>query len=552
MRVFTILLLFVVAIFVSCDKDIDDVDGVVEGQAGSNQNYYFNSTSGSDGNDGLTAVSPFKSLYMLKNISLKSGDTVFLAKDAVFQGDIKLLSLSGTKEIPIVITSFGEGAQLPTINAAGSLAGIYIKNSSHIKISNLRIVADGAGQRVDTDATSAKMRCGVLYEVTENGEYSNILLEGLHVENVYMNEDGYTRDPDEVSSANGTGTYGWGIRFVNELENIVSDITVKSCKVNDVSHSGIRFFGKKGNFTNITIHDCIVMKTGGPGMQMGGVNIGHVYNNTVDGSGSTDDSRKWGRGSGYWCFGSDNLIVEHNYFANANGPNDSAGAHIDYNCTNVIFQYNFSINNAGGFCEILGNNENCSYRYNISVNDGQRKVGDQGAKKSGLTLFISGYVGGNNNVGPFNTYVYNNTIFVKDGYRSYNSITSTANGLLIANNIFHVLGVSQADTDAPFHKVPKNCLFENNLFLTDASWSDKNPLKISDANATYGDAGFVMPNGVEIVDYTPQNTDLIKNKGILIEKLVGDEIGLYLGLEVEKDILGNPIVGKPGLGAIHL
>ena len=27
----------------------------------------------------------------------------------------------------------------------------------------------------------------------------------------------------------------------------------------------------------------------------------------------------------------------------------------------------------GGFCEILGDNINCGYRYNISVNDGYRE-----------------------------------------------------------------------------------------------------------------------------------------------------------------------------------
>jgi hypothetical protein len=43
-------------------------------------------------------------------------------------------------------------------------------------------------------------------------------------------------------------------------------------------------------------------------------------------------------------------------------------AHIDYNCDNIVLQYNISAYNAGGFKYL--NNYNCMYRYNLSINDG--------------------------------------------------------------------------------------------------------------------------------------------------------------------------------------
>ena len=46
--------------------------------------------------------------------------------------------------------------------------------------------------------------------------------------------------------------------------------------------------------------------------------------------------------------------------------------YIDCGKENVVFQYNYSYNNEGGFVEILGDNINCGYRYNIGVNDGYR------------------------------------------------------------------------------------------------------------------------------------------------------------------------------------
>ena len=47
----------------------------------------------------------------------------------------------------------------------------------------------------------------------------------------------------------------------------------------------------------------------------------------------------------------------------------------------MIVENNLSRNNAGGFIEILGNNYNCSYRYNVSINDGHRVKGKNGAFK---------------------------------------------------------------------------------------------------------------------------------------------------------------------------
>ena len=125
----------------------------------------------------------------------------------------------------------------------------------------------------------------------------------------------------------------------------------------------------------------------------------------------------------------------------ARGKNDSCGAHIDFNCNNVIVQYNVSVDNAGGFVEILGNDHNCSYRYNISVNDGFREKGVDGAQKDGHILWTSGYVGGGNKrTGPFDSYIYNNTIYMKEDSRSCFDFATTTDGILIANNIFYILG----------------------------------------------------------------------------------------------------------------
>ena len=77
-------------------------------------------------------------------------------------------------------------------------------------------------------------------------------------------------------------------------------------------------------------------------------------------------------------------------------------------------------------------------------------------------------------------------------------------------------------------------------------------LQIKDANMIIGEPGFAKPGGVEAKDYIVGNAALVKDKGIKIEKLPGDEIGIKEGLDVKEDIFGNPIVGLLDLGAIEI
>ena len=282
-----------------------------------------------------------------------------------------------------------------------------------------------------------------------------------------------------------------------------------------------------------------------------------VDGNYVDSSGSNNDSRKWGRGSGLWIWGTANVIIQNNHFLNANGPGDSAGCHIDFNCSDVVVQYNFSANNAGGFCEILGNNYNCAYRYNISVNDGHRVKGVNGAFQEGKVFWLSGYVGSNQQPkGPFNSYFYNNTIFTKKEVAANFAVAKSSEGILIANNIFYIEGESKlvaGDQYTPetIGSTPiENYIFENNLYLTESNWPKE--VLIQDTKPLIGNPEFRNKGGLKKENYFPVNIFLIKDKGIEIKRIPGDDVGLRIGLKAEHDILGNKIMGNPDLGAIEV
>ncbi|MFY9150543.1 MAG: right-handed parallel beta-helix repeat-containing protein [Prolixibacteraceae bacterium] len=524
------------------------------------KNYYFNSESNNKHADGSLS-NPYPDLSKISNLKLNPGDSILLASGTSFSGSLELTKVNGAEKNPIVISIYPSGVKSAdiraTIDAKGFPNGILIENCSHIELSNLIVTANAGGMKTSNGKTP-DMRCGILVQTSNLGKYADIVLANISVKDVFYEEPGFTRGKGEVNSANGTQRYGWGIRFINNTDGaMLQDLKIENCQISNTAHTGVKFTAKAHGIQNISVLNNRVTETGGPGMQMSGVENGLVKGNYIDSSGSNNDTRKWGRGSGLWTWGTSNVVIENNSFLNANGPGDSAGCHIDFNCSDVVVQYNLSANNAGGFCEILGNNYNCAYRYNVSVNDGYRAKGVDGAFQAGKTFWLSGYVGNKQKpTGPFNSYFYNNTIYARKGIVANFAVTNSASGVLIANNIFCIQGESKlvaGDQYVPdkITSVPiPNVIFENNLYLSESNWPKQ--VLIQDQKPMIGNPEFRNEGGLKIEDYIPSNAKLLRNKGIEIRKIPNDQIGLKIGLKVEHDILGNKISGTPDMGAIEI
>jgi len=457
-------LLIIALVFSSCSQ----VQYGDKNDAG--YSYHFNSVTGDNSNLG-TKEKPFKSLDFLNNIKLSNGDKILLSNGSTFLNTIELINEDG-----IEISNYdSEGnSELPIINSKGKIAAIFIENSSKIKISNVEITADGGGQnkylhkKLKTD-----LRAGILYIVTDKKLHSGLDILSVNIRDVFYEDAGYERNESEVRTPNGTKSYGWGIRILNlsEFGNL-ENISIKNSQFTNISHTAIRFIGKKEKqFKNLEIFDNIVLRTGGPGMVFNSTRNLFARGNDINYSGSFDDSRKWGRGSGLWTWGTSNAVISQNKFQNANGPADSAGCHIDFNCNDVIVENNLSRNNAGGFIEILGNNYNCSYRNNISINDGHRVKGKNGAFQEGKTFWLSGYIGrGQERNGPFNSYIYGNRVYVGKDITPKIAVDKASKGIYVANNVFYfendpvmVLG-DQYKPDKGGGTEIINVFFENNIF----------------------------------------------------------------------------------------
>ena len=537
------------------------VCGIVAiGAVGNATTYYVDAVHGSDQADGTRVKTAWRSLQKAGRATLAPGDRIALAGGQTHEGQLRLANAEGTAGAPILISSYavaGDAAGPPaTIDGRGTPAAVHLIDCSYVTVANLVVTADGGGWSPEF-AKGAEMRCGILVETVAPGDYAGIELRELRVRGVSYHEPGHQRPAEDVKTANGNGRYGWGVRFIARNDSAsMRGVVVRNSVIERVDHTGLKFTAPSGGIRDIEVDGVRVIDTGGPGIQLSGVVDGRFHRLHVNRSGSTGDSRNWGRGSGLWTWNCRNIVIERSEFMNANGPGDSAGVHIDYRCRDVVVQYNLSANNAGGFCEILGDNYNCAYRYNVSINDGARVKGRNGAFQDGKIFWLSGYVGKDKPAGPFNSYFYNNTIYVGTQIEAKLAVAPTADGVLIANNIFCIQGSSRMVAGDQLRAEQRSAgalervIFANNAFLRADNWPAE--FGLQDYSPLIGDPEFASPGGMRAADYVPRNAALVKDRGIRVSHLPGDDVGVRVGLEVAVDFLGNPVVGAPDLGAIEM
>lgn len=542
---------------------------IAAGTSGMATTYYVDSDGGLDSNDGTAPGSAWQTLSKASDANLEPGDRVLLQRGDSFHGKLTLGSAdSGAEGNPVIIGAYGTGP-MPVIDAKGYRAGIYIRDAHHIEVSDLEIHGDGGEEILDWGSDK---RWGVLMEASGSGAtFSNITLWNLYIHDIFPRDsdgsEGATPIPPDHPDAgnkNAITWYGTAIAALGKSPTKSSNIRVEGCRIETVGYKAIDLKWLSG----VEVLNNDMADIGGPAIQPGSSEDVLVRGNVVDGSGSYSDNRMHGRGSGIWPWGCTRVIIERNAFMHARGRADSCGVHIDFNCRDVIVQHNLSIDNGGGFIEILGNNYNCTYRYNVSINDGHRVPGvpsngpgTLNNGKAGRVLWVSGYVGGGNPTkGPYNQYIYNNTIYVKGDITSHFDIHDTNLGLLVANNIFYIEGPTLDYTgnsddnysqDMVDHVVWKNNLYQRTDIVPLFYQDEPSQPSFTDIDQKIGDPLFANVGGLNPVDYIPAAENLVKDKGIVIEKLPGDEIGLFVGLEVTEDFFGNPTAGLPDMGAIE-
>jgi hypothetical protein len=494
--------------------------------------YYFDAENGNDKNSGLSIETPLKSISHIKSLSLKPGDVLLLKRGSVFNNQsIELISQKGTTTQPIRIESYGSGNK-PKIDL-GELQqyAIQISASEFLEIKDIEITGGSGGVEMKF--------------VDSKTEFSHFVFKNLHIHDCYSvsNGSGFLINITPRSPAGKVRMSGY------------KDIRIEDCEIDMIVRNFIH-----GEFLNgLEILNNNFKNSGGPGIVIKHSNDLTFMGNQISSAGSLAHESFRGRGSCAWIIGCKDVLVENNIFENARGWLDSYGFHLDIGNSNVIVQRNLSRNNAGGFIQLLGKNTNSVYRYNISINDGWRVKGvfdhpEEKNTQDGCVINLYGYVANGTYAGPFNTYIYNNTVYVNDSITAGFNFRGTVKGVFIANNVFHITGDSKEITVFKSNRepesTPENIIFKNNVYYKPENLPSG--MRVDDSHKIIGDAGFAKAGGNEAVHYIPMNKELLKDRSILITKIPGDKNGVKSGFNVNKDFFGNPIVGIPDLGAIEL
>ncbi len=273
-----------------------------------------------------------------------------------------------------------------------------------------------------------------------------------------------------------------------------------------------------------------------------------VEHNTFEQPGSSVDSRMAARGSGAWFFNSRNIIAQFNRSLHVRGPKDSYGMHIDFNNRNVILQYNYSEDSEGGFAEILGNNINSVYRFNVSVNDGLRH--------NGRSIWVSPYAyspSTNNKINSEGNYVYNNTIYVSNGLKP--NILIDGGNTYIFNNIFYADGTSIIAQKVDLNIASGSHLYlSNNLYFGDV----RSALTSKDSSPKFGNPLFVSTGALDPDGYKLSINSPALISGMIIEEPPFPEAGKGIFKNISefalKDMYGNNVslsTQLPNIGAYN-
>jgi len=110
--------------------------------------FHINNKTGSDDNNGTSVNTPWKSLKNLGKTNFNPGDSILFARDSEFKGGFTLKS-SGTKEKPIVLSSYGTGPNPVFTNPDYS----YL-NGNAIQVKDTNVVIDGLSFKNCANTTS--------------------------------------------------------------------------------------------------------------------------------------------------------------------------------------------------------------------------------------------------------------------------------------------------------------------------------------------------------------------------------------------------------------
>ncbi|MCP3933022.1 MAG: T9SS type A sorting domain-containing protein [Bacteroidetes bacterium] len=538
------------------------IDNIKVSEASSIGSYYINSSEGDDNNEG-TFASPWKTLEKISSIALFPGDTVFFNKGDQFNGHF-VVNGSGSKEAPIVITSYGNG-NLPILtgevgaeNGGDFQEAVFVENKDNIVFENLEIHNERTNTRSGVDDVDAY---GIFIYNSGTEVMENFIFRNLTFKNVYAVKP--MNNPEDFNGLEVAAVrIATAKNKVEGQEKNIRDVLMENCYFTDLQRLGVHMKHAGGatgigndsinRNMNLVFRNNEFHYTGGTCILPTNTYNCLIEDNLFNHPGADIDPRMPGRGSSVWTWRCRHTVIQRNFCLSTRGYLDSHGIHIDHENINTFVQYNYMEDCEGGFVEILGGNLNSVYRFNISVNDGWRD--NPNWINSNHTLWINENASGNQTHYCDSSYIYNNTVIIDSAYST--AIDIDAKNTFIYNNIFMAENGGNMGGKQMVIKNNGTPLFmSNNLYYGNVV----NTFKSKDANALEGNPDFNGDNNEYWEKYELNQGSPGVNTGIPMNgpvfPLAGKGIFKDIPAYAEVDFYGNPIdmsEGTPNIGASNV
>ena len=367
-------------------------------------------------------VSPYNSIPAVNAARIGPGASVLFRRATTCNGQLNVAA-SGTAAAPITYGAWGTGAA-PSIQANGNVAAVWMHDVSYVSyvtVQDLTLSASG---------NNTTARRGVWLEATNSGDHPGIVLQNLTIHDVRgvlpsaMAAASGGKTPVAAGSADGKYGGASGGLVAEALGSTrptsFTGLVIRNNVISSVDREGIYLWSNwcrrpdLATFwdslctaswhpaTNPVIVGNTLSDIGGDGIAPMTVSGGEVAHNTLSGfnerAGTTD--------AGMWAANTDNLVFEYNVTSGGNTTKDGMAYDVDHSTNGIIFQYNVSYDNDGGFMLICpygegvpGNAKNFTIRYNLSVDDHARD----------FQVCSGGAQGGQ---------IYNNTFYLPDDLKS--------------------------------------------------------------------------------------------------------------------------------------
>jgi hypothetical protein len=526
---------------------------------------YYVKNSGSDAASGTTDGTAWKTISKVNATTLVAGDTVYFNRGDEWREQLTI-SQSGVSGSPITFTAYGSG-NLPIINGsdivtgwtntggnvwshdcAAALNGLYymvtINDVLFTQVAALTGVTSTSTYFIDYTPTPDK--CYV-YSTTDPGTVTSQISARQYC--IYNNQNTYIN----ISYLDVRMAGNKGILFNGSTSTIVGNSVVDHVNAYRNRLLGIGFYDGYGNSTisyctaNYNGNGFVIwgVQTGGsPGQ--GGVGSNNSTISHCHSTYSIHDhlvTGKYSDGTAIQIFNSNNITVEYNEI-----DHDTQGIYLDpwgMGVNTITCRYNNIHDiNAISTSSGIGVNQSAAgdvtnIYYNLIVNCGNTIGGYAAimfpATNSGIINFFNNTVY-NNGVAVISNQLYcvhgtninlkNNIFYFSTATDSYYQILNISSTVFFASSDYNQLYKSTGGT-AVYAYAQYN---GGAPYTTIAAWRSASS---EDANSNTTNPLFTSAGS----DFSLQAGSPCRNKGVVIAGIP------------QTDILGNPIVGMPDMGA---